>query len=349
MKKRAINRTSDNWPDKSKRSELAKNIHGLREDLYTEAYDMSRGFDVIQEQTNLDVKKYLDERLQEGARTLDVGAGNLQFAEDMKDRYGGKVKVEAITPYGLNIGKSRESWVKYAKGVKRKTKEANKNRDNPHNKSRIRIASNKKIRETSKAYERSKKIDKKHTGIIETFDSEEKYDLITDWFAATMYSQFQERVFDRYFNLLNPDGIAIIASRNVGGIIERINSNYGPKSENAKKEGAYLEANAIDGSKDVLEIRKKSINELSRESLETKLLTSAVISCFIVSIFLLSENITGNAVLNLTQFSSNVSGVIIFLIGLIFLFYCIKKQKNNQKTLKPLFVSLNYGKQEKTF
>ncbi len=329
MKKRVINRTRDNWPDKWKRKDLAKDIRRLRGDLHVEVYDMHRGFDAIQEQTNFDIRKYLDERLQKGARTLDVGAGNLQFVEDMKDRYENEIEVEAITPYGLNIGES-ERWSKYVKDVKKKTEEFMQHQSGKHVQSRITIAANQKLLETSKAYARSKKINKKYTGVIETFDSGKKYDLITDWFAATFYSHFPERVLDRYFHLLKPDGTALIGHRQIffKNTIERIKSNYSHDSENAKKEGAYLEARTIPGAKDVLEIRKIPLKKSRTENLEPKLLTAVFISCFIVSIFLLSRNITGNSILDIVQYSSNIFGLVIFVIGLISFFYYLKKFRN---------------------
>lgn len=66
------------------------------------------------------------------------------------------------------------------------------------------------------------------------------------------------------------------------------------------------------GSKKDIEGFKKHVNK-KKDSLEIKVVQSAFITIFIFSLFLISSNITGNVVGNMTRAGSNLLGIILFL------------------------------------
>lgn len=71
------------------------------------------------------------------------------------------------------------------------------------------------------------------------------------------------------------------------------------------------------GSKKDIEGFKEHVNKnKKKDSLESKIVSSAFISIFIFSLFLLSSNITGNAISNMTKAGSSLIGIILFLSSL---------------------------------
>lgn len=62
-----------------------------------------------------------------------------------------------------------------------------------------------------------------------------------------------------------------------------------------------------------------------KDNLENTAATTAIIA-FLGSIFFMSPNVTGNAVANLSPASTNVTGVILFLLGIIGAFFCFRRR-----------------------
>jgi len=62
------------------------------------------------------------------------------------------------------------------------------------------------------------------------------------------------------------------------------------------------------------------------QTLEGKFVGIASVGTLIFSIFLLSGNITGRVIFNLSQFRSNMVGAVLFVLGLIWLFFYIKSE-----------------------
>lgn len=66
------------------------------------------------------------------------------------------------------------------------------------------------------------------------------------------------------------------------------------------------------GSEKDIEGFKKHVNK-KKDSLESKIVSSAFIFIFIFSLFLISSNITGNVISNMTKAGSSLMGMILFL------------------------------------
>ncbi|MFH1710863.1 MAG: hypothetical protein ABH840_00965 [Nanoarchaeota archaeon] len=76
-----------------------------------------------------------------------------------------------------------------------------------------------------------------------------------------------------------------------------------------------------DDLKEELEKRKRSFLE--------HLSISSIILSFILGIFLISPNFTGNAVLNINRTTSNAAGILFFIIGFIALFLIFRRSHHS--------------------
>lgn len=260
----------DNWLDKGtetgqkNRQKLAESIKKARKGLHeVDLYDMNRNFGKVEKQTGLDIKSYVDKEFsQENFDYLDVGSGDLRFAEEMKDTYKSRVNVSALNPFHPDVeagGVKSERWSSFIKKTKESAKKKNLGSGAVH----------KQIKKISEAAGRRKKIDEYHVGMLETFEPGKQYDLITDWCAAALYSPFRvrkeeeiengtrDRVIDRYFDLVKTGGRVLIRldSGEYPIIKKYVETRFGRQSKIAQEQGVHFVAKEISGT-NVLELKK---------------------------------------------------------------------------------------------
>lgn len=80
------------------------------------------------------------------------------------------------------------------------------------------------------------------------------------------------------------------------------------------------------GSKKDIEGFKEYVNK-KKDSLEKRVVSSTFIAIFTFSLFLISSNITGNIIGNMTKLSSNMVGIILFLFSILGFFIYIKLKR----------------------
>ena len=103
----------------------------------------------------------------------------------------------------------------------------------------------------------------------------------------------------------------------------------------AKKLGKILNSNSVGVYKanklyEAAGMDKKSRKDeiRRRKGLESSLTSIITIAGLGAGIFFLSSNITGNAISDLTNSTSNIIGVVFLVIGLIASFFYFRKRKN---------------------
>ena len=90
------------------------------------------------------------------------------------------------------------------------------------------------------------------------------------------------------------------------------------------------------GRKSNKEINKEDWNRKERRrNLERKVLPVTVVTCFILSLFFLSPNVTGNTISNFSQNSTNILGVTLFIVSVLIGIFSLRNKELKQPQNQP--------------
>ena len=225
----------------SQRKEVAEHLRLHRKWYFAldSAYERRRDLEYLRSKCAFDLAEYLEKLLPKRGRlaVLDSGAGFFGVSGDLKRKFGKRVFVTGLTMVSPVLPKrSRVGMIALLKKL------------NPGYRHERLIEG--LYGGLKKAEENSSLVDDVRVGVIENFSTRRRYGVILDVHGPLRHSRFQQRVIERYFNLLKPNGRVVM---NVDfGVAEGaemiVQVMFGEKSKIAQRTGYYFRMRQIPGS-----------------------------------------------------------------------------------------------------
>lgn len=187
---------------KERRGEIAESILRQRRIHFAffPSYGRNRSIESLKARQGFLLGKYLRVGIPKSGKlnVLDCGAGFLRLSAGIKSLFGDRVFVTALNVIHPALQKSTHA--RLIKDINEALYRRELQREMLANLSDI-----------VSAEKNRKLVDEFRVGVIENFSTPRRYGLIVDLSAPLQHSKFQERVLEKYFDLLKPNGRVLVA------------------------------------------------------------------------------------------------------------------------------------------